>query len=243
MSKKIIVENLEFDFSNSSCSKDELLNLYWYFHPKFRFFKTLHPKTRLLDIGAGSGGMFYWKEWKLPIRNDIEMYAVDKFKSAMFDKYDGHQICNLDECLLKYENEFFDAALASHILEHLKDENKMVQEINRVLKKGGYLYIEIPTPETYRYPSRNLFVERGINVSTTNFYEDKTHLRTFGPEVLTGLLRSHDFQIMESGIIENRFLERELLAYGFRNNDPETSTYAIWSYLKWAQYAIGKKDK
>src|SRR5947208_16089963 len=58
-------------------SGDELVALFWQAHPRFQFFKTLPWDARVLDIGAGSGGLAHWKNWSRPPRPDLELYGVD----------------------------------------------------------------------------------------------------------------------------------------------------------------------
>lgn len=42
------------------------------------------------------------------------------------------------------EDSTFDLAICSHILEHLPDTAKTMEELNRILRPGGKLYIEAP---------------------------------------------------------------------------------------------------
>jgi hypothetical protein len=44
--------------------------------PRVRFFKSTQPDARLLDLGAGDGGMEVFRQWLSPPREDIRMYAV-----------------------------------------------------------------------------------------------------------------------------------------------------------------------
>ncbi len=237
------VGNLELDFSESKIheSKAELLELYWLYHPRFRFIKNTPIHSKFLDVGAGDGGLQYWKEWRLPPRNDLEMYAIDMQKGKLFSRYIDYQICNLDKECIKYDDNYFNVVFISHVLEHINDETRFILDVNRVLKNGGKLYIEIPTPETINYPSRRLFIDQGINVSTVNFFDDNSHLKTYDAEELKRLLHSNGFRILEYGVIENKYIEDKLFSYGIKNNDQELLTYSIWSKLRWAQYIIGEK--
>jgi SAM-dependent methyltransferase len=46
---------------------------------------------------------------------------------------------------LPYEDKSFDVVFCSHVLEHVNDEKKSLEEINRVLKPNGILIIGMPT--------------------------------------------------------------------------------------------------
>jgi len=49
-----------------------------------------------------------------------------------------------DICDLPFENESFDVVLCNHVLEHIKDDEKAMKEIFRILKKGGWAVLQIP---------------------------------------------------------------------------------------------------
>jgi len=220
--------------------RDELVKLYWLFHPRFIFLKNARYNATVLDLGAGSGGLATWCDWSSPKREDIRMYAVDMIKGALFDRYVDFQLCNLDSNALKFEDDFFDAIIGSHVLEHVSDETALLDELRRVARKGARVYLEVPTPESQSLPSRQLFLDAGINVSTLNFFDDATHLRTFSLEKLSSLLRQTGFKVLSFGVIDNRYLEDEMLTYGIRHNDMELTTYGMWSKTHFAQYIISE---
>ena len=43
-------------------------------------------------------------------------------------------------------------------------------------------------------------------------------------------------------MIENKFLEDRLLDFGRKNQDAETTIYALWSKLRFSQYVIAEKQ-
>lgn len=240
---KIVVDQFEFNILDNPKynNKNELINLYWSFHPRLKFFKTLPADSRLLDLGAGSGGLYHWREWGRPNRNDLKLYAIDMNQGSLFDKYEDYQICNLDKDSIKFEDDMFDAILMSHLLEHIRDTDKLFSEINRLLKKGGRLYIEIPSPETLTYPKRDKFVAKGVNSVITNFFDDCTHFRTYNLEELNKMAGKYGLDEVESGVIDCKYLEDELFTYGFNNNHDGCITFCVWSKLKWASYMVLEK--
>ena len=52
-----------------------------------------------------------------------------------------------DLCNLPFEEEQFDLILCNHVLEHIEDDIKAMQELFRVLKKGGTLIAQVPMDE------------------------------------------------------------------------------------------------
>lgn len=49
-----------------------------------------------------------------------------------------------DICDLPFENDSFDFILCNHVLEHIPDDTKAMQELYRVLKPGGTAILQIP---------------------------------------------------------------------------------------------------
>jgi len=49
-----------------------------------------------------------------------------------------------DICDLPFENEGFDFILCNHVLEHIPDDHKAMQELYRILKPGGTAILQIP---------------------------------------------------------------------------------------------------
>ncbi len=218
--------------------RNEILAWYWSHHPRFRFLKSIRPEGNVADIGAGGGGLVSWKNWLTPLRDDLQIYAVDLQKSDLFEKYAGYQICNLDDEPLKFDASFFDAAVLSHILEHITEPKNLLRELRRVMRPGGEMYIEVPTLESMDFPSRREFLNGGIPVSTVNFFDDSTHRRTFSQNELRTLAESTGYRMLDSGTIRNRFAEDTLMIQGASHNDEELCTYGIWSRLGFAHFVV-----
>ncbi len=49
-----------------------------------------------------------------------------------------------DICKLPFEDQSYDVILCNHVLEHIPDDTKAMQELFRVLKKGGWGIFQIP---------------------------------------------------------------------------------------------------
>ena len=235
-----VIGGIDFDALKSCQVEDrnQLLMWYWSHHPRFRFLKSVRPDANVVDIGAGGGGLVTWKDWLTPVRNDLNIYAVDLQKAELFEKYAGYQISNLDDEPLKFAPSFFDAAVLSHLLEHIREPKELLREVRRVMRLGAEIYIEVPTLESMDFPSRSEFLNSGVPVSTVNFFDDSTHRRTFSMNELRDLTESSGFRTMETGIIRNRFAEDTLMIQGASHSDEELCTYGIWSRLGFAHYIV-----
>lgn len=242
--QEIIIKDFRLKVLNKPIyqERNQLIELYWTFHPRYKFFKVLPQYCTMLDAGANSGGLYYWKEWGLPLRTDIKMYALDLNKGKLFDKYEGYFIVNLDSSRIPVEDGYFNAVLASHVLEHLKNVDSFFFEINRILNVKGKVYIELPAYDTQGFPEKQAFVDKKVHVSITNFFDDKTHIKARTLDELANLCKANGFTVLERGLIENKFLEDELFTYGFQNQDSEITQYGVWLKLRWSQYLIAEKN-
>ncbi len=102
-------------------------------------------RGRVLDIGCGNGNLL------LPIRqNGEEVYGVEinPINSKYCNKMGLNVFCGvLEEA--NFNNDFFDIVILSQVIEHLPSPKKTIEEIYRILKPGGRLYIFCPNYESY----------------------------------------------------------------------------------------------
>jgi SAM-dependent methyltransferase len=224
-------------------NRDTLIERYWQFHPRFKSFK-IFPKqgANVLDIGSGSGGLFFWKESLEPKRNDLRMTALDLQKGQYFDKYNDYVLVNLDIAELPFRPESYDYIFLSHLIEHVKDWKLLMRKCNRVLKSGGIMYIETPSKHTVDLPSRDFYKRKGFPCTTINFLDDHTHTATVDiDEVNTFVNDEFDIIAVEKGYCTSPLLENTLLSFGYQSQDLELTQYGLWSKLMFSSYGIFQK--
>lgn len=120
-----------------------------------------------------------------------------------------------DICDLPFENNEFDLIFCNHVLEHIPDDKKAMQELYRVLKKGGIGIFQIP---------------QDLNRSTT--YEDFTitdpeerrkhfgqydHVRVYGKDY-SERLRNVGFEVLEVDYSKN-FSEGEISLFALQKGE------------------------
>ncbi|KKL19933.1 hypothetical protein LCGC14_2460510, partial [marine sediment metagenome] len=92
--------------------------------------------------------------------------------------YPTKEMEKIDITKIIYENNYFDVAICSHVLEYIKDEKKALAEFYRVLKPGGKLYIfshiDKNLEKTYEDMSISSPIER------EKAYGYKVYFRTYG---------------------------------------------------------------
>lgn len=94
---------------------------------------------RILDVGAGHGFII----------DMIKKFSPNVKASAVEIDTDMHKILE-KKCEQVYtiwhelKEQKFDLIILSHVLEHMSDPVKILGELKRNLKKGGYFFIEVP---------------------------------------------------------------------------------------------------
>jgi len=233
----------DMDPQLAGLKRDRLVDLYWQSHPRFLFFKSAPPGARLLDLGAGSGGLSFWREYGVPGRSDLKLYAVDRQRGQHFANYDDACVADLDREAIGFGGVHFDAVLASHVLEHLKDPAAILAQLASRLAPGGRAYIEVPSPASKELPRREAFVARGWPMTISNFFDDGTHLDTFSLDQLVAIGADAGLEAVAAGAIEHPFLADSLMRYGLDHGDAEVLLYGFWSKTRWAHYVLLEKPR
>jgi SAM-dependent methyltransferase len=137
---------------------------------------------KILDIGCSTGiflqGMLKrgWETFGVEPSEYAASYATKRFG------------LNVKQCVLEEANfpsSFFDVITMWDVLEHLYNPKHTLNEINRILKPGGLLLINIPNPESWE---RNWF----------NMYwagwDIPRHLYLFNQNTISQLLLDAQFE-------------------------------------------------
>ncbi len=95
---------------------------------------------KILNIGAGTGA-------DLDILNHYgDIFICDINKRALNlipkDLFKEKKVCSATN--LQYPDEQFDVVCSFDVFEHIEDDKKVVTEVYRVLKKGGFLFFTVP---------------------------------------------------------------------------------------------------
>ncbi len=160
------------------------------FYPKhlFRLLQKSFPK-KILDVGCGTGNLL------LKIRDadfGEEYYGVDIGYAENPPNFIHFTRC--DAGTLPFAKESFDLIIMRHLLEHLHEPTVALLEAKRVLKQGGYIYLEVPSV-------KNLF-----NPFGGNFYDDPTHVRPYTKRALSRMFDDSGFEDIQTGVKRNIFI-------------------------------------
>jgi SAM-dependent methyltransferase len=99
-----------------------------------------------------------------------------------------------DICDLPFESSNFDTVICNHVLEHIKDDTKALQEMFRVLKPNGMAILQIPQDLS----RKNTFEDDSITdqKERAKIFGQYDHLRVYGLDFFDKL-RSVGFEVKE----------------------------------------------
>jgi len=99
---------------------------------------NLPPRARILEVGCDHAVMLRMLE-----KSGHEVHGVDVNKDAVrLANHPRVQYGTADA--LPHEDASFDVCIASHVIEHLDEPQRLVEEAKRVLKPGGKLILIYP---------------------------------------------------------------------------------------------------
>ncbi|MGC8663262.1 MAG: class I SAM-dependent methyltransferase [Thermoplasmata archaeon] len=137
------------------------------------FLKFVERGSLILDAGSGTG------KSSLVYSNDFQIIMLDfSMNSLKNSNVKGEKVLG-DVRKIPFKDNSFDAIIAVHILEHmfLNDRIKATDELFRVLKHGGYIFVESFSVEDFRFGKgkeieKNTFL-RGNRIFTHYFQENE----------------------------------------------------------------------
>lgn len=163
-------------------------------------------KGKILDVGAGSGAFLVYAQsmgWEV-YGTEITSWGIDNAKERFnLDLFFG------DLADAKFKDNFFDAVHLNHVLEHVYYPRDLILEIKRILRPGGYLYIEVPQEifplsESLKfylsYKNKIKFLTRKILGNKIKIQENlpySLHLFFFTVRSITRFLYFNKFRILK----------------------------------------------
>lgn len=170
---------------------------------------------KVLEIGAGFGSFALFcqpRKHYTGIEPDKLSFQIieERFKRA---KVNNPVVVAKGE-KLPFKKETFDLVVSFQVLEHVSDPFKIINEIGRVLKKDGYLYLAFPNYRSFWEPhyaivfpnflgKRCFYSWLKVTGRNTDFLK---HLNFITVNQVTEGLKRNDFEIIDTG--KQLFVER-----------------------------------
>ena len=163
--------------------------------------------SKVLEIGCASGNFLF----SLRSRGwDLYGVEMSKFAAIEANKRGLKVFCGILE-EAKFQDGFFNAIFAYHVVEHLPDPISTLKEIKRVLAKDSYFIFSIPNAECWEF---KVFKSRWYALDLPR------HLYHFGPSSIKKVLDKGGFEI------EHIYYQKNM------NNIFGSAAYIIEEYFK-----------
>jgi SAM-dependent methyltransferase len=214
-----------------------------------RFFKGTNSKFlflrkafgdqpfKLLDIGSGNHSAsktvslfprcaYYGVDFRRDYNNDEADYAVMK------------HFYEMDLSLLDFQSipaDFFDGIWMVHVIEHLREGDKVIEGLLPKLRPGGLMYVEYPGRKSTRLPSMK---------GTLNFHDDASHVRVYSVPELKELFAKHGCTVLKSGTRRNWYfiVAAPLRVLGHWLRGKKLIGNIFWDLLGFAEFLYVRKN-
>lgn len=173
----------------------------------------------------------------LYLQNDTDFFNLDKPKKVLHmapeqcflnrfkklkhldittaDLYSPIVDVKADICDLPFEDNSFDIIFCNHVLEHIEDDKKAMQELYRVLKKGGFGIFQIPQD----YARETTYEDFSITSpeERAKHFGQYDHVRVYGSDYFDRL-RAVGFTVEEVNY-SNKLSQTEIDKYRLMKNE------------------------
>ena len=176
--------------------------LMWLFLKNETSFFTSSKKIKTLHIAPEQCFLKIFKKQK-----NLD-YITSDLESPIAD-------VKADICNLPFKDDSFDVVFCNHVLEHIPDDKKAMQELFRVLKKGGFGVFQIPQDMS----RENTFEDASITdkEERTKIFGQYDHVRVYGRDYFNKL-RSVGFKVDEVDYTQ-RITPKELDRFCLMKNE------------------------
>lgn len=149
-------------------------------------FLEINQETKILEIGSGpAGALTFLKSYNKYAIDPLEDFFSTKEEWRLFrDPKVNYQKGKGEE--LPYEEDFFDLIIIDNVLDHCENPILVLDEMNRVLKKGGIIFCRQNLYNWWSRQMRNIMEQMMI---------DKGHPFTFGKKQLINHFRNRFWEI------------------------------------------------
>ncbi len=192
---------------------------------------------KLLDVGVGN----HSASKTVSLFPACEYYGVDLNKDYNNNEEDFKvmkRFYEMDLTKLDFQlipDEYFDGIWIAHVIEHLYNGDKVLENLIGKLKVGGYFYVEYPGVKSTKLPSM---------YGTLNFYDDLSHVRIYTVEELKALFEKNGCKVIKGGIRRNLYfiLVSPLRIFDHWIRGKKLIGNIFWDLLGFAEFIYVRKE-
>ncbi len=171
---------------------------------------------RILDVGCGTGTYCIFLK-----RLGYEVIGVDIDKNKINTGRNFREPADLrhgSALGLPFGNKEFDLVLMTEVLEHIKEPEKAVQEISRVLKDTGIFILSVPTKKYSKsFDDSDYHEKDGYDIKElAELLDGKFHIETHEQSgfIIESAIKHVDFNVMgEKGLAYVKEVNNESLKF------------------------------
>ncbi len=166
-------------------------------------------RHRLLWLYLRSKTNFFMREHRVLDIAPIKLFS-DSWSSFFQDNYISIDLCSplakirMDITDLMFSDNYFDWIICYHVLEHVPDDRKAMQELLRTLKPGGKAILQVPIFSGATYEDSSIIAPE----EREKAFGQSDHVRRYGDDY-ADRLRSVGFAVTVEPYVKE--LERDIV--------------------------------
>ncbi len=186
-------------------------------------------KGHLLDIGSGIGTFAYEMKKEGWVVTGIEPDAGARTVGKRLYNIDLHESLHLFDL----PAESFDAITLWHVLEHVHELDRYIDQVKSLLKDSGKLFIAVPNYTSY---------DASVYKEYWAAYDVPRHLYHFSPKAIDTLVQKHQMKVEEYKPMWYDGFYISLLSNKYKYGKPKLIS-ACWNGLLSNKKALGDAKK
>ena len=194
------------------------------------FKKNIKKNKKILEIGSGNG--FFLEELKKENYN-INGCEISKERLIHLKKLKNITIYNYDFNFKMSEFEDkFDIVVMFHVLEHISNPKKFLENVRNILKQKGKIIIEVPNSDDHQLV---------LNENYNQWYWQRAHVNYYHPKTLSKILSKTKFKKIKIFGIQRYSIEN--MFYWKLKNSPqkENPTFSLTKPYDWIEKSYKTK--
>jgi 2-polyprenyl-3-methyl-5-hydroxy-6-metoxy-1,4-benzoquinol methylase len=174
-----------------------------YLYKTFRELKKVFSggkRAKILEIGCADGSFSKFLE-----KNGFEVFAVDIAEKAVENAKKmgiAASVCDIENGS-NFATGSFDAIIACEVIEHLYDTDSFLQEVKRLVREGGYVFLSTPNLASLKNRIRLMLGK----------YPQYSEYRVGEKEA--GHIRNYTSSALKKQLVENGFKVGKIVAPNF----------------------------